>query len=95
MDLDSICKEIYTFTCRASCGTEIPVAYIVVKVGKNFNFNDSELVRAFDKMKWNSPISSADLIVEHDDKMEELFKVQEIQGFVDDEGKATVYKVKD
>lgn len=95
MDLNSICKEIYTFTCRSSCGAETPVAYIFVKVGKDFKFKDSDLIQIFDKMKWNSPISTADLVVEHDSAMEELFKVTEIQGFVDDEGREKVYKVDD
>lgn len=95
MDLDSICKEIYTFTCRSSCGAETPVAYIFVKVGNGFKFKDSDLIQAFDKMKWNSPISSADLVVEHDGNMEELFKITEIRGFVDDEGWEVVYKVDD
>lgn len=93
MDLNSICTEIYNFTCRASCGTELPVAYVVVKVGKKFEFSDSDLIQAFDKKKWNSPISTADLVVEHDDNMKELFKVDEIRGFVDDSGFERIYKV--
>lgn len=95
MDLNSICKEIYNFTCRATCGAETPVAYVVVKVGPEFKFSDSDLISVFDKMKWNSPISTADLEVVHDDKLKEIFKVSEIQGFVDDEGKEKIYKVDD
>lgn len=93
MDLNSICKEIYNFVCRATCGAESPVAYVVVKVGAGFSFSDSDLIQAFDKMKWNSPISSADLVVKHDSKMAEIFKVVEIQGFMDDDGKEKIYKV--
>lgn len=91
--MNSICKEIYTFTCRSCCGAETPVAYVLVKVGKDFTFKDSDLIQVFDKMKWNSPVSTADLVIEHDENMKELFKVSEIRGFVNDEGWEAVYKV--
>ena len=93
MNVHSICKEIYTFTCRACCGCEIPVAYIVVRLGSEFKFNDSDLISEFDKMKWNSPISTADLILEHDEKLPEIFKIKEIRGFEDDLGNEKIYKV--
>lgn len=93
MDLNSICKEIYTFVCRATCGAESPVAYVIVKVGPEFSFKDSDLIQVFDKMKWNSPISSADLVIEHDSGLQKIFKVAEIQGFIDDDGHEKIYKV--
>lgn len=93
MDVHSICKEIYTFTCRACCGCETPVAYISVKLGAEFKFSDSDLISEFDKMKWNSPISTADLILEHDEKLPEIFKIKEIRGFEDDSGYEKIYKV--
>lgn len=93
MDVHSICKEIYTFTCRACCGCETPVAYISVKLGPEAKFSDSDLICEFDKMKWNSPISTADLILEHDEKLPEVFKIKEIRGFEDDFGNEKIYKV--
>ncbi len=93
MNVHSICEDIYTFTCRACCGCETPVAYIVVKLGPEFKFSDSDLICEFDKMKWNSPISTADLLLEHDEKMSEVFKIKEIRGFEDDSGYEKIYRV--
>lgn len=93
MNLDDICKEIFNETLDIASRTETPVAYVCVKVGKDFCFNDADLLEAFKKIKWDSPVSTADLVLEHDEKLSRVYKIHEIRCFIDDMGREQVFSL--
>ncbi len=95
-DIDLICRNIYhaawIATVRGFSGA--PVAYIHLKTGKNSSVDKKELTKAFDKVKWDTPLSTADLSFEEDSSVsEDILIVEDIEEFQDDEGNAAKFKV--
>lgn len=93
MNLDSICNDIFKETLEIASRTETPIAYVCVKVGKDFCFNDADLLEAFRKIKWDSPVSSADLVLEHDENLTSIYKIFEIRCFIDDMGREQIFRL--
>ncbi|WP_407426275.1 hypothetical protein [Treponema sp.] len=83
MDLESVCKDLIVTLCDMTKNDDAPVADVTLKVGKSWAFSDFETCECFNKEKWNSPVSNADLTIVHDDSLNELYRVEKISGFED------------
>jgi hypothetical protein len=70
-----------------------PIAYINVRVGKKFAFSDAEFLALFNKTKWDTVISTADLVIVHDDSLSAALKIEEISDFFDEDGNCNVFSV--
>lgn len=93
MDLKNIYKHIF-FTVISSIGeVKSPIAYINIKLGNKCTFSQEEIVNTFNELKWDSPISSADLNIENDDSLNCILKVEEISDFFDEDGNCDIFKV--
>lgn len=95
--LNLICREIYNaaYIAAGSDYSGAPVAYIHIKAGKKAAELREEIKILFDKLKWNTPLSTADLRIEKDDSVKsESFVIDRIEDFFDDEsGETPVYQV--
>lgn len=95
MNLKNICQHIYYAAISATSGFISPIAYIKVRIGKRFTFTEDELLEEFDKSKWNTVISTADLSITKDDNLDCVLKIDEITDFFDDDGKCNTFVVSD
>ncbi|MCR5126127.1 MAG: hypothetical protein K6B43_13195 [Treponema sp.] len=93
MDLKTVCMCI----CRTAVNTvgecKSPIAYINVRVGKKFSFSDAEFLEAFNSMKWDTAVSTADLGIVHDENLDCAVKVEKVSDFFDEDGKCNVFEV--
>ena len=64
MDIQNICKRIYELVLTYAEKTNAPVAYINVEAGFDFEYEDSALWEAFNKLRWDTELSSAELSIE-------------------------------
>lgn len=63
MGVDEVIKSIYELMIPFSTAELPPVAYVSIEVGHEFPFSDEELTDSFNKIKWDSPLSSAELLI--------------------------------
>ncbi len=98
VDLSLICRKIYNgaYLVAGKNFDGSPVAYIHIKAGSKLPFSTADLIKVFDKLKWDTPLSTADLEVTSDDNVpdNELI-ITGVEKFIDDSGKAAVYPVSD
>ncbi len=86
MEIKTVCQDIYDSVIKSAEKIQAPVAYITLNISKDFPFTNEQIIQEFDKFKWNTGLSTADLIVEIDASLESnSYKVIEIQQFKDDE----------
>jgi len=64
MDIQNICKRIYELVLTYAEKTNAPVAYINVEAGFDFEYEDNALWEAFNKLRWDTELSSAELSIE-------------------------------
>lgn len=88
MDLKAICSRICGEASRASEGMDSPVAYVRVRVGRTFPFSDDEFQKVFHDAKWDSPVSTADLDIIHEDELLHLAVIDSLTGFLDEDGRS-------
>ena len=95
MEIKCLCKKIFDAVSTATEQLDSPIAYINIRVGKDFPYSDEDLFSCFSKTCWDTRLSSADLNITHDEAMTDgLVKIEDITDFIDDEGKSNVYHVK-
>ncbi len=92
MELKEICKRICDFSSSESKKIDSPMAYVRVRVGKDFLFGDEEFQQAFHDAKWDTEISSADIDIIRDDSFLGFLKIEELTGFFDEDGKCAVIR---
>ena len=64
MDIQNICQRIYDVVLSYAEKTNAPVAYINVEVGPDFEYGDNALREEFNKLRWDTELSSAELSIE-------------------------------
>lgn len=72
-----------------------PVAYIHIAAGEDAFKSADEISRMFNRLKWDTPLSSADLDITLDSTLSsDILDIKEIEEFYDDErGSAASYAV--
>ncbi|MCM1321856.1 MAG: hypothetical protein NC041_09555 [Bacteroides sp.] len=63
MNEEEVCEAIYALVLPVSNKIPSPVAYINVKLGFDCPFAETALWNVFNKIKWNTPLSSAELFI--------------------------------
>ncbi|MCR4940366.1 MAG: hypothetical protein K5930_09720 [Treponemataceae bacterium] len=98
MDIQTICKKIYNLTLGYAGKLNAPVAYINVEVGSNFAYEDNQLWEAFNKIRWDTVLSSAELFIVRktfSGVSDDSLRVVSITVFEDDSGNSPVIPVVD
>ena len=93
MDLKNICERIREISEKAAGGASAPVAYINVRVGRKFAFSEAEFSEAFRRAKWDTAISSADIVISRDDSLDCLVRIDERTDFFDEDGNCDTFVV--
>ena len=86
-DAGYICKKIYkaVYLVRLMGKSLDPVAYIHIKAGRGAFVEANELYEQFAKIKWNTPLSTADLEISLDESLaENVLKIEFVEDFFDD-----------
>jgi hypothetical protein len=63
MNISSIAKKIFDAALPVAQKTDAPTAYVNVVVGANIPFSDKELWEAFNKERWDTALSTAELAI--------------------------------
>lgn len=89
MDIQNICKRIYELVLDYAEKTNAPVAYVNVEAGFDFEYDDNALWETFNKIRWDTALSSADLMIERKPacgKKDASLRVVSITTFEDESG---------
>ena len=63
MNAEAISEKIYKLMLPFSTEDLPPVAYVSVEVGNDFDISDDEIRDSFNKKKWDTALSSAELLI--------------------------------
>ncbi len=88
MNVSLVCGKIYraVYLEVLSEGSLAPVAYIHLRAGENAAALKDELCRTFSRLKWNTPLSTADFEISEDDSLDkDTLKIDCVEEFYDDE----------
>lgn len=97
MTAEEICHKIYDIALPYAQKMSAPVSYINVQAGCNYPVSDDELWNAFNKIKWDTVLSSAELMIirkPYAAGTEKTLRVVSITPFEDDESVTTAVPVK-
>lgn len=97
MTAEEICQKIYEIALPYAEKMSAPVSYINVEAGCNYPVSDDELWNAFNKIKWDTVLSSAELMIirkPYTAGNNKQFRVVSITPFEDDEGVSAPLPVK-
>lgn len=63
MNAEAISEKIYKLMLPFSTEDLPPVAYVSIEVGNDFEISDDEIRASFNKIKWDTALSSAELLI--------------------------------
>lgn len=89
MTAEEICQKIFDIALPYAQKMSAPISYINVEAGCNIPVSDEELWEAFNKLKWDTVLSSAELMIIRKPwsaGTEKKLRVVSITPFEDDEG---------
>lgn len=89
MTAEEICRKIFDIALPYAQKMSAPVSYINVEAGCNVPVSDDELWNAFNMIKWDTVLSSAELMIirkPYSSATEKILRVMSITPFEDDEG---------
>lgn len=98
MTAEEICKKIFDIALPYAQKMSAPVSYINVEAGCNVPVSDEELWDAFNKIKWDTALSSAELMIirkPYSRGTGNNLRVTSIIPFEDDEGGSAPQPVSD
>lgn len=87
-DAEDICKRIFkaVYIARMMRESLEPVAYIHIRAGKTVFAGADEICEGFAKLKWDSPLSTADLEISFDGALpDNALEIDSVENFFDDE----------
>lgn len=89
MTAEEICQKIFDIALPYAQKMSAPISYINVEAGCNIPVSDEELWEAFNKLKWDTVLSSAELMIIRkpwSQGTEKKLRVVSVTPFEDDEG---------
>ena len=98
MDISSIAQKIFDAALPVAQSIDAPTAYVNVVAGADVPFTSKELWEAFNKKRWDTPLSSAELkiscmIKTGDDEIDKKLAVVSISEFEDETGLNRVHNI--
>lgn len=89
MDIQAVCKQIFELALGYAERTKAPVAYVNVEAGHDFEYDDNSLWETFNKIRWDTALSSAELFIvrkRSKGSVDKSLRVVSITTFEDDSG---------
>ncbi|MCR4712951.1 MAG: hypothetical protein K5751_01065 [Treponemataceae bacterium] len=91
MDIQNICTRVYELVLAYAEKNKAPIAYVNVEAGFDFEYDDSVLWETFNKIRWDTVLSSAELMISRkrsDGTKDESLRVVSISTFEEDNGES-------
>lgn len=98
MDLEVICKKIFNLALPYATMSDAPVSYVNLEIGFDSEFQEEELWKCFNKLRWDSSLASAELFITrkpYTGERDSSVKIVSLSVFEDDEGFAPLIPIKD
>ena len=86
MTVEEIAKKIYDISLPIAEKCEAPIAYINMIKGSKAIFGDIELYKAFNKVKWNTKLSTSELSFSITEIEPTIIRVLSLSEFEDENG---------
>ena len=97
MNVEMVCKKIFDFVLPFAENVLAPISYINLEIGFNTEIDDDELWECFNKLRWDTTLSSAELFIirkAYSGEVDKSIKIISISIFEDDENVTPVIPVK-
>lgn len=63
MEIELLCKKIFNLVTPYADQTLAPISYVNLEIGYDVEFSENELWAAFNKVRWDSSLASAELAI--------------------------------
>lgn len=63
MNAEEISEKIFQLMLPFTTEDLPPIAYVSIEIGNDFEISNDEIRNSFDKIKWDTPLSSAELLI--------------------------------
>ena len=87
MNIQEVCRKIYEIALPVCQKSEAPIAYISVILSRDFPFAPNVLYEEFNRVKWNTPLSSSELDISQS-QTDAFSRVVSVTEFEDENGEA-------
>ena len=64
MEIELLCKKIFNLVTPYADQTLAPISYVNLEIGYDVEFSENELWAAFNKVRWDSSLASAELAIQ-------------------------------
>ena len=83
MEIELLCKKIFNLVTPYADQTLAPISYVNLEIGYDVEFSENELWAAFNKVRWDSSLASAELAITRKPKDEKQnFEIEDVLGDV-------------
>ena len=94
MDCQNLCKSLIEAAVPVAKSIAAPIAYLEISVSADLKDNIDSLIECFKKSKWDTELSSADLMVHEDAGLpDSTIKLVHLVEFEDDSRRSTVHQM--
>lgn len=94
MDCQNLCKSLIEAALPVAKSIAAPIAYLEISVSADLKDNIDSLIECFKKSKWDTELSSADLIVHEDVGLpDSIIKLVQLVEFEDDSRRSSVHQM--
>ena len=63
MEIELLCKKIFNLVTPYADQILAPISYVNLEIGYDVEFSENELWAAFNKVRWDSSLASAELAI--------------------------------
>lgn len=96
MEIELLCKKIFNLVIPYAEQTLAPISYVNLEIGYDVKFSENELWAAFNKVRWDSSLASAELAIirkPQDEKLNSEIRVISVSLFEDEEKLAQIIPI--
>ena len=95
MKTETICRKIYETALSFLENSQAPIAYVDILIGPDCPLTEDELIKTYNALKWNTPLTTSELEFFHTNKTDFTGKivVLSVLEFEDEKGKAARHQI--
>ncbi len=93
MKIEDVCKKIYELSLPIAEKSIAPIAYINVLKGTSSPFDDISLYQEFNRIKWNTKLSTSELAFTITELEPTILRVLSLSEFEDENGTSISHNI--
>ncbi|MCR5172934.1 MAG: hypothetical protein K6B73_08720 [Treponema sp.] len=94
MDCQNLCKSLIEAALPVAKSIAAPIAYLEISVSSDLKDRIESITECFKKSKWDTELSSADLMVQEDAQLpDSTIKIVQLVEFEDDSRRSSVHQM--